>query len=72
MAFAAYDIVVGQVGPFTGIPVPDAPQLNQGMKVLRAGQRTRRHRRAQGVARNNIGSGFVDIGVVNADGRLIY
>ncbi|MFO1216762.1 MAG: ABC transporter substrate-binding protein [Burkholderiaceae bacterium] len=27
------DIVVGQVGPFTGIPVPDAPQLNQGMKA---------------------------------------
>ena len=23
-------------------------------------------------ARNNIGSGYVDIGVVNADGRLIY
>ncbi|HVO08655.1 MAG TPA: ABC transporter substrate-binding protein [Burkholderiaceae bacterium] len=27
------DIVVGQVGPFTGIPVPDAPQLNQGIKA---------------------------------------
>ena len=23
-------------------------------------------------ARNNVGSGFVDIGVINADGRLIY
>jgi ABC-type branched-subunit amino acid transport system substrate-binding protein len=23
-------------------------------------------------ARNNIGSGFVDIGVINVDGRLIY
>jgi hypothetical protein len=23
-------------------------------------------------ARNNVGSGYVDIGVVNADGRLIY
>jgi len=27
------DIVVGQVGPFTGIPVPDAPQLKQGTKA---------------------------------------
>lgn len=27
------DIVVGQIGPFSGIPVPDAPQLNQGMKA---------------------------------------
>ena len=27
------DIVVGQVGPFTGIPVPDALQLNQGIKA---------------------------------------
>ena len=27
------DIVVGQIGPFTGIPVPDAPQLNQGIKA---------------------------------------
>lgn len=26
------DIVVGQIGPFTGIPVPDALQLNQGIK----------------------------------------
>jgi branched-chain amino acid transport system substrate-binding protein len=26
------DIVVGQIGPFTGLPVPDAPQLNEGMK----------------------------------------
>lgn len=30
---AAGDIVVGQIGPFTGIPVPDAPQLNQGAKA---------------------------------------
>jgi ABC-type branched-subunit amino acid transport system substrate-binding protein len=27
------DIAVGQIGPFTGIPVPDAPQLNQGIKA---------------------------------------
>jgi ABC-type branched-subunit amino acid transport system substrate-binding protein len=27
------DIVVGQIGPFTGIPVPDALQLNQGIKA---------------------------------------
>lgn len=27
------DWVVGQIGPFTGIPVPDATQLNQGMKA---------------------------------------
>lgn len=27
------DIVVGQIGPFTGIPVPDAQQLNEGMKA---------------------------------------
>lgn len=30
------DIVVGQVGPFTVLPVPDAPQLNQGMKACLA------------------------------------
>lgn len=30
---ATGDIVVGQIGPFTGIPVPDAPQLNQGIKA---------------------------------------
>ncbi len=27
------DIVVGQIGPFTGMPAPDAPQLNQGIKA---------------------------------------
>jgi len=27
------DIVVGQIGPFTGIPVPDALQLSQGIKA---------------------------------------
>src|SRR5215831_14832380 len=27
------DIVVGQIGPFTGIPVPDAPQLSQGSRA---------------------------------------
>jgi len=26
------DIVVGQIGPFTGIPVPDASQINEGVK----------------------------------------
>ena len=26
------DILVGQIGPFTGIPVPDAAQLNEGLK----------------------------------------
>jgi branched-chain amino acid transport system substrate-binding protein len=30
------DIVLGQIGPFTGIPVPDAPQLNQGMRAALA------------------------------------
>jgi len=30
------DIVLGQVGPFTVLPVPDAPQLNQGMKACLA------------------------------------
>lgn len=30
---AEANIVVGQVGPFTGLPVPDAPQLNLGMKA---------------------------------------
>ncbi len=30
---AENDILVGQVGPFTGIPVPDAPQLNEGIKA---------------------------------------
>lgn len=29
----AQDIVIGQVGPFTGIPVPDAPEVNQGLKA---------------------------------------
>jgi branched-chain amino acid transport system substrate-binding protein len=29
----AQDIVVGQVGPFTGLPAPDAPQINQGAKA---------------------------------------
>ena len=32
-AAQAQDIVVGQVGPFTGLPAPDAPQLNQGAKA---------------------------------------
>lgn len=30
---AAQDIVIGQIGPFTGLPAPDAPQLNQGAKA---------------------------------------
>jgi ABC-type branched-subunit amino acid transport system substrate-binding protein len=32
-ALAAPDIVLGQIGPFTVIPVPDAPQVNQGIKA---------------------------------------
>ncbi|MFI5445330.1 ABC transporter substrate-binding protein [Polaromonas sp. UC242_47] len=34
-ALPAYsaDIVLGQVGPFTVIPVPDAPEINQGIKA---------------------------------------
>jgi ABC-type branched-subunit amino acid transport system substrate-binding protein len=35
-AAADGEIVVGQVGPFTGIPVPDAPQLAQGIKACLA------------------------------------
>ncbi|WP_298924680.1 ABC transporter substrate-binding protein [uncultured Ramlibacter sp.] len=27
------DVVIGQVGPFTVIPVPDAPEINQGIKA---------------------------------------
>src|SRR6218665_3384161 len=30
----AQDIVVGQVGPFSGLPAPDAPQINQGAKAF--------------------------------------
>lgn len=38
LAFAAFgaaaqDITLGQVGPFTVIPVPDAPEINQGIKA---------------------------------------
>lgn len=33
---SAQDIVIGQVGPFTGIPVPDAPEVNQGLKAWAA------------------------------------
>jgi len=33
LAAQAQDIVIGQVGPFTGIPVPDAPEVNQGAKA---------------------------------------
>lgn len=29
----AQDIVIGQIGPFTGLPVPDALQINQGAKA---------------------------------------
>lgn len=29
----AQDIVIGQIGPFTVLPVPDAPQINQGIKA---------------------------------------
>ncbi len=32
-AVAADDIVVGQIGPWTVLPVPDVPQLNQGLKA---------------------------------------
>jgi ABC-type branched-subunit amino acid transport system substrate-binding protein len=32
----AQDIVVGQIGPFTGLPVPDAPQINQGIRAYLA------------------------------------
>lgn len=27
----AQEIIVGQIGPFTVIPVPDAPEINQGI-----------------------------------------
>lgn len=33
MPAQAQDIVVGQIGPFTGLPAPDAPQINQGAKA---------------------------------------
>src|SRR3954464_5838268 len=29
----AQEIVLGQVGPFTGIPVPDAPEIRQGIQA---------------------------------------
>ncbi len=32
-AARAQDIVLGQIGPFTGLPVPDAIQVNQGAKA---------------------------------------
>lgn len=32
-AAQAQDIVLGQIGPFTGLPVPDAIQINQGAKA---------------------------------------
>lgn len=32
-AARAQDIVIGQIGPFTGLPVPDATQINQGAKA---------------------------------------
>jgi ABC-type branched-subunit amino acid transport system substrate-binding protein len=32
-AVRAQDIVIGQIGPFTGLPAPDAPQINQGAKA---------------------------------------
>ncbi len=32
-AASAQDIVVGQIGPWTVIPVPDAPQVNAGLKA---------------------------------------
>ena len=32
----AQDIVVGQVGPFTVIPVPDAKQVNEGIRACLA------------------------------------
>ena len=31
---AAQDIVLGQVGPFTVLPVPDAPEINQGIQAF--------------------------------------
>lgn len=30
----AQDIVIGQIGPFSGLPAPDAPQINQGAKAF--------------------------------------
>lgn len=35
-AVHAQDIVLGQVGPFTGIPVPDGTEVNQGIKAYLA------------------------------------
>ncbi len=32
-AVNAQEIVVGQIGPFTVLPVPDAPEINQGIKA---------------------------------------
>jgi len=32
-AAGAQEVLLGQVGPFTVIPVPDAPELNQGMQA---------------------------------------
>jgi ABC-type branched-chain amino acid transport systems, periplasmic component len=31
---AAQEIVLGQVGPFTVLPVPDAPEINQGIQAF--------------------------------------
>jgi ABC-type branched-subunit amino acid transport system substrate-binding protein len=33
-ATAADDLVVGQIGPFSVLPAPDAVQLGEGMKAL--------------------------------------
>lgn len=36
LSVQAQDIVIGQIGPFTGLPVPDAPQVNQGIRAYLA------------------------------------
>jgi len=53
-AAGAQEVLLGQVGPFTVIPVPDAPELNQGMQAF-----VKQANKAGGIRGNKVG--FFDL-----------
>jgi branched-chain amino acid transport system substrate-binding protein len=65
------DIVVGQIGPFTGIPVPDAPQLNEGMKAAWAQTNARGGINGRRVAFFEIDDTYTGDGFVKAFGEAM-
>ncbi len=68
---AESDVVVGQIGPFTGIPVPDAPQINEGLRAAFAQANARGGINGRRVALFELDDTYTGDGFVKAFGEAM-